>query len=115
MSVVDFTSIRRQRPSQRRCKMTTRLMTPPCLIATSKIAGVSRAMEAALLIGTSRAALSAFVFPMGDLTPKVRADLRNRQITAILAGALLHGQARNFPAGIDTACGLQLQGRVGRN
>ena len=28
------------------------------------------------------------------------------EITAILSGALLYGQSRNFPAGVDTACGL---------
>src|SRR5579864_2587774 len=49
------------------------------------------------------------------LLPRLASAKRDRQVSAILAGALLHGQARNFPAGIDTACGLQLQGRVGRN
>ena len=48
---------------------------------------------------------------MQGLTPRVRPGHRNREVAAILAGALLYGQARNFPAGIDTACRLQLQGK----
>src|SRR5271169_4225005 len=49
------------------------------------------------------------------LLPRLVPADRDCQVAAILAGTLLYGQARNFPAGINTACGLQLQGRVGRN
>ncbi len=40
-SLVDLTSMRRQRPSRRRCKMSTFTSTPPCSNTPSKIAGIS--------------------------------------------------------------------------